>query len=267
MCGRKTIPRIIQTQFFLGNFVGVLLSGVVADRYGRKFCYCLFLTLWIIFGVTGSFTPNLYVWVLLRFLCGAMSLGYNNALSVYVTESTHGKWRAYLGNTMGEFFWNSGHMTLGGLVYVVRDMTNLELIIGLSATPFLIMWFIMPESPRWLLAKGKKEKAKRVITRACLLNRKSIKPVEDFVDSFKTVDNIKKGSTVDLFRTPCIRRNTILMCLTWLSFSMGYFGLIYNTPSLNWNIFLVFVFPPIIVAVIMPIEPFMQNILGRNGNQ
>lgn len=32
VCGRKYMPRLIQTIFFVGNFVGVLLSGVVADR-------------------------------------------------------------------------------------------------------------------------------------------------------------------------------------------------------------------------------------------
>jgi len=40
--------------FFAGNFVGVLASGPIADHFGRKTCYCFFLTLWIVLGVLSS---------------------------------------------------------------------------------------------------------------------------------------------------------------------------------------------------------------------
>lgn len=121
-----------------------------------------------------SIGRNLYGWILVRFICGALSLGYNNSLAVYGMETTHGKWRAILGNLFGELFWNLGHMSLGGLAYGIRNMYTLELVIGLSASPFILLWsgsmriivrliryvfcfrFVMPESPRWLLASGKK---------------------------------------------------------------------------------------------------------------
>jgi len=60
------VPRYAQTIFFVGNFVGVLASGPISDRWGRKFCFCLFLTLWIVFGILGSQTESLYIWLLAR---------------------------------------------------------------------------------------------------------------------------------------------------------------------------------------------------------
>jgi OCT family organic cation transporter-like MFS transporter 4/5 len=91
-------------------------------------------------------------------MCGGLSLGYNTIIAVFTIELTHGKWRPILGHLLCEGFWNIGHATLGGLVYGVRNMKTLEMVIALSATPFMLLWYFMPESPRWLLTKGKKEK-------------------------------------------------------------------------------------------------------------
>ena len=116
----------------------------------------------------GSQAASLPAWLCLRFVAGAMSLGYNNVLSVYKTELTSGSWRSKAGHYFGETFWycfdtvsienygrfflctprNLGLIVLGGLAYFVRNMRTLELIVGLSASPFLLGWILMPESPR-----------------------------------------------------------------------------------------------------------------------
>ena len=47
---------------------------------------------------------------------------------------------------------------MGGVVSMVTNMIALERVIALCGVPFMVLWYFMPESPRWLLAKGKKEK-------------------------------------------------------------------------------------------------------------
>ncbi len=42
----------------------------------------------------GSQAASLPAWLCLRFVAGAMSLVYNNVLSVYMTELTSGSWRS-----------------------------------------------------------------------------------------------------------------------------------------------------------------------------
>lgn len=105
----------------------------------------------------------------------------------------------------------------------------------------------MFESPRWLLSKGKTERAKAVLEQACKINKKPTEPIDDFVNNYVQADKVEKGSIADLFRTPSIRRNTLALAFCWMAFSMGYFGLLYNTPALGWNMFLVFIFPALIV--------------------
>ena len=67
----------------------------------------------------------------------------------------------------------------------------------------------------------------------------------------------------DLFKTPGIRRNSIVIIFCWLAFSMGYFGLVYNTPSFDANIYLVFVVPAFIGLPVSVLQPYFDNKFGR----
>ncbi len=226
-------------------------------------------------GVLGSLVPDLYLWLALRFVAGAMSLGYNNVLSVYKTELTGGKWRSRAGHYFGESFWNVGLIVLGTLAYFIRNMRTLELVVGLSASPFILGWLLMPESPRWQLVKGRKKEAKRTMRMICRVNRRSTRGLDEFVDNFRDHarqdrEEEERGGFLlpmktvwDLFRYPATRRNTILMSYCWLSFSMGYFGLIYNTPAFDWSPFLVFMFPAFLILPLCVVEPYFENRFGR----
>ena len=68
---------------------------------------------------------------------------------------------------------------------------------------------------------------------------------------------------LDLMKLPATRRNALCMTLCWFAFSMGYFGLVYNTPAFDWNIYLVFVFPTFFMIPVSLSQPFMENKLGR----
>ena len=160
------------------------------------------------------------------------------------------------------FPWCVGHLILGLLVYLVPNMRNLELVIALSGLPFLSLWYFLPESPRWLLSKGKTEEAIKVLKLACKWNKKPLSNLKDVrIDQAEA--NVKTGSIKDLFIYPAVRRNTICMLVCWFAVMMGYYGLIYNTPAFDWNVYLVFIFPGILGIPQSLVLPFIENRLGR----
>ena len=69
----------------------------------------------------------------------------------------------------------------------------------------------------------------------------------------------------DMFRFRSLRRNTVIMCFCWFAFCCGYYGLVYNTPAFEWNLFLVFVFPTFINIPLSILQPLMENKLGRKA--
>ena len=140
-------------------------------------------------------------------------------------------------------------------------MKHLELVIGLSALPFMSLWYLLPESPRWLLSKGRNEEAINVIRLACKLNKMPMPNKITFPST--SVDIIKSGTIKDLITYPAIRRNSICIWFCWFACFMGYYGLIYNTPAFDWNIYLVFVLPAILGLPQSLLMPFIENRLGR----
>ena len=108
-------------------------------------------------------------------------------------ELTSGHWKSRATHWFGFLFWQFGHLSLGLLVYLIPNMKNLELFIGLSATPFLTLWYFLPESPRWLLSKGRKPEAIKVLTLACKFNKKPPPSFEQL--DFSIDDNdVQKGT-------------------------------------------------------------------------
>ena len=55
--------------------------------------------------------------------------------------------------------------------YFIRDWFTLQLVAYTPMLILLVLYFIFPESTRWLLAKGKVEEAKKDISRRASVNR------------------------------------------------------------------------------------------------
>ena len=103
-------------------------------------------------------------------------------------------------------------------------------------------------------------KAQTVLTTACYMNNKPVKEVQLFVDTYKVPKASEQNASIlDLLRFGSIRRNQLILNACWFSFSMGYYGLTYNTPTFDLNPFLMFSIPGMIATGLCLVEPFMEN--------
>ncbi len=143
-------------------------------------------------------------------------------------------------------------------------MKTVELIIVCGIVPFLSYTLLLNESPRWLLSKGRIEDAKILITNALKMNKLPLSRLEK-LDKIEKVESATSNNAfyTDLFKYPGIRRNLICMAICWFTYTMGYYGLIYNTPSFGWNIYITFSMPAFFNFPVLAIQPFMENKFGR----
>lgn len=152
----------------LGVLAGALITGAVGDYLGRRRMILLSIT-WFAFGmILTTFSTTVLAFGLLRFLTG---LGLGAVL-------------ATAGATMAEFapadkrnLYNAivyAGIPAGGVLAALLGMTLLEplgwrglfLIGALPIVLVPIAWFKLPESPRWLLSRGRREEAIAVAERA-----------------------------------------------------------------------------------------------------
>lgn len=80
------------------------------------------------------------------------------------------QWRAAI-TILYQIPFSLGHMSLAGLAYWFRHWQQLQIAITLPSIILLSYWWIIPESPRWLLAMGKQKAACKILQKAANINK------------------------------------------------------------------------------------------------
>lgn len=130
---------------------------------------------------------------------------------------------------------------LSAVTYIVRDWVTLAYCTSLPFVSYFLYMFILPESPRWLLMRGRLEEALKILEKMARVNGKEF-PI-DFKTKLeariiKEKEHPKKVvnvSVFDLFRTPNMRLKTILITLSWFANETVYLGMSYYGPALGSN--------------------------------
>lgn len=61
---------------------------------------------------------------------------------------------------------NIGHLMLAGVGYYLRTWSSLQLALSLFSVLMLMYYWVLPESPRWLMAVGETERAVKTLEKA-----------------------------------------------------------------------------------------------------
>ncbi|XP_023387668.1 organic cation/carnitine transporter 2 isoform X2 [Pteropus medius] len=194
--------------FFVGVLLGSFISGQLSDRHGSDL------------QLRGSICP-----------------GYGH--QVGGTEIL-GKSVRIIFSTLGVcIFYAFGYMLLPLFAYFIRDWRMLLLALTVPGVLCVVLWWFIPESPRWLISQGRFEEAEAIIHRAAKINR-IVAPSNIFEPSELQDLSSKKQqphSILDLIRTRNIRTVTIMSIILWMTISVGYFGLSLDTPNLHGDIY------------------------------
>ncbi|XP_074466701.1 organic cation/carnitine transporter 2-like [Sebastes fasciatus] len=242
VCSDQWKQPFTSTVFFVGVLVGSFLSGQISDRFGRKPVLFATMAIQTILTFAQIFSPTWTVFSILIFINGLGQI--SNYISGFVlgTEILTGNVRVIfssMGVTLG---FAIGYMMLPLFAYFLRDWKSLLLGISLPGLLYIPLWWLIPESPRWLLSQGRVEEADTIVRKAAKMNKVEAPRVifEDYsVLVSLTIHPVetKKGhnNVFDMLRTKNNRNTTIILCLVWFTLSIGYYGLSLNTSRLHAN--------------------------------
>lgn len=144
-------------------------------------------------------------------------------------------------------FYTLGLVLLSGVTYLLRDWRSLALATSVPFFLYYFYWFVLPESPRWLLMRKRFEEANKILKSIARVNGKEL-PVEYTSKIQRQVleqamNGVKETETASMFalcRTPNMRLKTCLITLNWCASEMVYVGLSYYGPAIGSNQYMSF---------------------------
>ena len=156
-------------------------------------------------------------------------------VSLYQLAVTIGFLGAYLvnyqllGYSMSNPDVSTGWWNLVFVSEVWRGMLGME---TLPAIMFFIIIFFIPESPRWLILKGKEEKATNILERIYTSSKEALFQLTET----KSVLSSESKSEWKLLLQPGIRKAVIIgVCIAVLGQFMGVNAVLYYGPSIFEN--------------------------------
>ncbi|XP_041021002.1 monosaccharide-sensing protein 2-like [Juglans microcarpa x Juglans regia] len=165
-----TVEGLVVAMSLIGATCITTFSGSVSDWVGRRPMLIISSMLYFISGLIMFWSPNVYVLCLARLLDG-FGIGLAVTLiPVYVSETAPPEIRGLL-NTLPQFTGSGGMFLAYCMIFGMSLMTSpsWRLMLGILSIPSLIYFaltvFFLPESPRWLVSKGKMTEAEKVLQR------------------------------------------------------------------------------------------------------
>lgn len=219
---------------FVGVILGSLFWGSFADRFGRRLTYFCSCTLILLGGLLSGAAPS-YPWLLTFLVIAGFGIGGANVpfdlLAEFLPSSHRGSFLVYI-----ELFWTVGSMYVAGLAWGTLNTQGWRFLAYMAAAPIFLVMIVaavyLPESPRWLLVKGRKTEAVEVIRAAARTNGIEMKEF-DLLDEEE--ENEENARYVDLFLKPDARKLTIPLLALWFLFGFTYYGTVLFVSRLYSN--------------------------------
>ena len=236
----------------VGSIVGVLFAGILSDKFGRKLTMVISAVLFSTSALGCALSVDFTQLVVYRII-GGVGIGVVSIVSpLYISELAVAQYRgrlvslyqlavtvgflgAYLVNYQLLAWAESGtQLSVDWLnkVFITevwRGMLGME---TLPAILFFIIIFFIPESPRWLIVRGKELKAVNILEK--IYN--SITEAKSQLKETKSVLTSETKSEWSLLMKPGIFKAVIIgVCIAILGQFMGVNAVLYYGPSIFEN--------------------------------
>jgi SP family galactose:H+ symporter-like MFS transporter len=158
----------VTTAVLLGAVVGCLISGKITDLLGRKKIIIITSVIFMIGAVLSGSAPNVHFLIISRLFLG-VGIGIASfSVPLYIAEISPTRYRGALVTI------NQLMITVGILVSYITDYWvandadpySWRLMFHIGVIPGLALFtgmFFLPETPRWLISKGRYEEGEKVL--------------------------------------------------------------------------------------------------------
>lgn len=157
---------------YIGAIPGALAAGWFADRYGRKVVLISILVILFVTSMAAAVSPDINTLIVFRMLSGLALGAYPPLLFAFLTDVMPNRRRGML------ILMTAGIASLGPvlMIFLVRWLTPIQpfgveawrwafVLGGVGALAVAVIFRFVPESPRWLAARGRLAEAEEAVSR------------------------------------------------------------------------------------------------------
>lgn len=221
---------LITVSAIVGSLIGASLLGRLTDHFGRKAMYVIDLLAFVVFAALTAFSQNVWQLIIFRLLLG-VGIGADYPISAtLVSEFASRRDRGKHGTSLAAM-WFVGAVAayvMGLAVSPLGDLAWRALLLVGAVLALVVFAFRLrlPESPRWLVARGRIDEAVEVmrnitgdptITLAALTTR------EDTGAGMLRLGAMFRGKLL---------RNLLFVCGFWFCYATAYYGISMYTPTI-----------------------------------
>lgn len=242
---------LVVSATFLGMLVGAWFWGTLSDKIGRRTGFQITIAIFAIFGLASAFAPSAIWLAALRCLTGfglggALPLDFS-LFAEYLPRKNRGRMLVLL-----ESFWGVGTLAAAGLAWILVPTLGWRYLLATSAVAAVfVLWVRMrvPESPRWLMTKGREEEARAV------LNQIAAENGSPRIDTpLAAPPAAPEVGPADLLRSR-LRKITLVNWTAWFLIAFSYYGIFVWLPTIlrdEYGFVSTYAYVFFLVAVQMP---------------
>lgn len=220
--------QIITSSLILGALFGCLLTGPVADRFGRRPVIIILAALFVVGAIFSSVASSVTMLIFWRFVLGLPTGGATQVVPVYIAEMAPSEHR-------GKLVASFQVMVVIGIV--IAYLTGFTLgdhwrwMFALGAFPaiaLLIGMILLPESPRWLVMKNREPEAIAIFIKL----RGDTEAVQMEIETIRQISKQPQGGWKAMFQAWIFPAILISFCLSMFTQITGNNALVYYAPTI-----------------------------------
>lgn len=206
----------VTSSIIVGCIIGVIIAGRLSDAIGRKRVLLITAAVFFVGALGEALAPNDAVLVLARILVG-IGIGTETTIApLYIAEVAPARLRGRL-VSFNQLFNTVGNLVIFALAAAIANANTQQwnvdygwrVIFATGLVPavlFILLLRFVPESPRWLIGKGRVKEAIRILERLNPSRHVAAAQFEEIRSTLPVAEDGKRSSELSELLKPSLRK-------------------------------------------------------------
>ncbi|PCE25409.1 MFS transporter [Paraburkholderia acidicola] len=228
---------------FIGYFVGAMLAGMLGDLIGRRRVMMWALVIYCVASLASATAHDWPFFLATRIVAGLGTGAESAIVAPFLSEFVARRYRgAFTGSLAGFFSFGFVAAALLGYFVIPLGPEAWRVVMVITALPIvMLLWWrrALPESPRWLEARGRHAEAEAIIAAAeaeMLADGIHLDPLPPDATTDGAVpiaaERASVVANVKALWSRSLARITAMTWLMWLSITFSYYAFFTWIPGL-----------------------------------